>query len=277
MGAIQTNQATFDFWREFGGVGFAPHNDALIPIDYEAFKMRGSGVGFGCETQLTSYGRGYIDLNHANLNQFAVQSVHGYLAASASSIFLRAQQQKASLSPYLAGLQENGNASAHWIGLAWHFEPVGIPAMIDVDAPILWGRVVSVNQAFINTNWNMVSDPQGVVKNSAATIKIGEYGNQTASYRIPSIWQVTTRLDFFKLANPVYHVEGIGSQAVQYLGATWANWPALGQRFELLVDTTGQSVMFKTGTPTWRVGVGFGIRQLNGTERPLMLNYSFRF
>lgn len=277
MGAIKTTQTTFDFWREFGDSGFTPSSNGLIALDYDFFKMRGSGAGAGCEVRHSEHSRGYVEYNHATLNQATLQSVHGSVLSTADAIFLRAQQRKASLEPYLTGLQTHGNASAKWVGLSWHFDPPSLPVSIDVDAPMLWGRVNAMGQAFIHTDWNMVSDKNGVVKNSAPSMAIGEYGHQTTSYRIPNLWSITTKLESYKFVKPVYYIEGIDSVAVHYAGAAWSNWPAQGQQFELLVDTTGQSLIFNTGSKSWRAGAGFGIRQINGMQHPLMLSYSFRF
>lgn len=277
MGAIKTTQTTFDFWREFGDSGLTPKSAGLIPLDYDFFKMRGAGAGLGCAVEYSDQSRGYVEFNHATLNQATLQSVHGSLLSTADSVVLRAQQRKASLEPYLTGLQTHGSASAKWLGFSWHVEPVALPISIEVDAPMLWGRVDAVGQAFIHTDWNMASDKNGVIKNSAPSMKIGEYGNQTTSYRIPNLWNITTKFESFTFAKPLYYVEGIDSSAVHYAGAAWSNWPVQGQQFELLVDTTGQSLMFNTGTPSWRAGAGFGVRQINGMQHPLMLSYSFRF
>ena len=277
LGAIKTTQTTFDFWREFGDAGYTPKGDSSIPLDYEFFKIRGSGAGLGCDVVFSKNSWGNIEVNHASLNQANIQSIHGSVSSSAGSVYLKAQQRKTSLDPYLLGLQAHGSASANWIGITWHYKPEALALTIDVDAPMIWGRVDTVSQAFINTNWNLVSDKNGLVKNSSGSLQIGEYGNQSSSYRIPKIWNVTARFDSSKFLKPIYYVEGIDTQAVHYLGAGWSNWPMADQRYELLIDQNAQSILLTTGSKSWSAGAGFGIRQINGMVQPLMLSYSFRF
>lgn len=276
VGAINTNQETLQFWKSYSGGGFQPSDGTNVTLDLESFNMRGSGFGAGCTWDLSSSLRLSVDFNHAVLNDANWKSVHGTAGNSQGVTYLNAADYKWGVSPMLAQLQSMGEAKAQWLGVSAQWKSANLPVQLDIDLPVLMGRIFAYQAPYMNRNWNLTKT-NSIVKSSADNTSMGAYGNQDLTYRIPNLWSFKGRYAQTSQFQPTFYTQGVGSSASYFFGNTWSSWVSATSQFEILVDTHVETLLISTIAPSWSFGFGVGLQKTSDMIKPIMFKYSLRY
>jgi hypothetical protein len=276
VGAINTTQETLQFWKSYSEGGFQPANGSRYTLNLESFNMRGSGVGAGCAWDVATSLRVLVEFNHAILNDANWKSVHGTAGASQGVTYVNATDLRWGMSPMLPQLQSTGEAKAQWLGLSAKWKSESLPIHVDLDMPVWMGRIYANQVPYMNRNWNLTKT-NGVIKSGEDGTPIGTYGNESLTYRIPTLWNIKGSYAHTQQLQPTIYTQGVGSNTTFYLGNTWSSWTGGESKLEVLVDTHLETLLIATTSASWSLGVGVALQKSSDFTQPIMLKYGLRY
>ena len=277
LGYVQTTRQTVDIWRQLAGDGYRVSANSSVQVGYQAFSMSGVGGLLECDVTLAHGLTITAGINQAQLSQFRYASYSGMVASSAGVNQFSYAYSKWGRDPYVdPALQSSGTSRATWLSATVAWKPIGQPLSIQLDLPVLAGRVHAHDVPYLTESLNL-SEVNGQYHNNSGGAASGQYGNQDRTYRLPTFWRGEINYSVSASLSPVYHTQGVGAMRMNFVGNRWT-WADRGRgMIDVLFEPSSKAFLLQGGTDRWLLGIGVASRNGDDVKHPLTLQWQFRY